>query len=128
MNLTPFRRIAAEAIREQARATQTPQPGYWMIRCCRLCPEVAARIWLCDHEPGDESNKVDQPYIQGQIATDLTDPIAIWTSPKREISREYFERELDWHRWAMRNAPTHPDRNYKRPVDRKAMPAPRFGG
>lgn len=55
-----------------------PQPGWWMVRCCRRCPEVAARIFVCDHEPGEPENKVDQPYLQGQIGLDLTDPDDIW--------------------------------------------------
>lgn len=55
-----------------------PAPGWWMVRCCRGCPEVVARIWLCDHEPGDPENKVDQPYLQGQLGLDLVDPNEIW--------------------------------------------------
>ncbi|HEX5320603.1 MAG TPA: hypothetical protein VFW46_15675 [Stellaceae bacterium] len=54
------------------------RPGHWMVRCCRDCPEVAARIWLCDHEPGEPDNPVDQPYLQGQIGLDLSDPAEIW--------------------------------------------------
>lgn len=126
MKLTSFRRIAAEAIVEQARAMQTPHPGYFMIRCCRLCPEVAAAIFWCSHEPGLPENVVDQPYLQGQIALTLTDPIEIWTRPKREISREFYERELAWHRWAEKNAPAHPDFLYRRPVDKGTAPPPRF--
>ena len=53
-------------------------PGHWMVRCCRRCPEVAARIWLCDHEPGEPANVLDQPYLQGQLGLDLTDPAEIW--------------------------------------------------
>lgn len=53
--------------------------GYWMVRCCRRCPEVPARIWLCSHEPGEPDNLVDQPYMQGQIGLDLVDPHEIWT-------------------------------------------------
>jgi hypothetical protein len=54
------------------------KPGFWMVRCCRHCPEVAARIWLCDHEPGDPENTVDQPYWQGQIGLDLVPPADVW--------------------------------------------------
>lgn len=124
--LTPFRVVAAEAIREQARATQVPQPGHWMIRCCRLCPEVAARIWFCDHEPGFPENKVDQPYLQGQIGLELVDPIEIWTSPKREIIPALFDREIEWHRWAAKNRPSHPEHNFRKAVAKAAMPPPRF--
>ena len=55
-----------------------PRPGYWLVRCCRHCPVVAARIWLCDHEPGYPEHKIDRPYLQGQIGLDLVDPHEIW--------------------------------------------------
>lgn len=55
-----------------------PQPGYWLVQCCRRCPAVAARIWLCDHEPGYPEHKIDRPYLQGQIALDLVPPGEIW--------------------------------------------------
>jgi uncharacterized caspase-like protein len=54
------------------------KPGFWMVRCCRHCPEVAARIFLADHEPGLPENKIDQPYWQGQLGLDLVDPARIW--------------------------------------------------
>lgn len=53
-------------------------PGFWMVRCCRLCPEVCARIWVCDHEPGLPENKLDQPYWQGQLGLDLVPPDDVW--------------------------------------------------
>src|SRR5690242_14443850 len=53
-------------------------PGFWMVRCCMRCPPVAARIWLCQHEPGEPENLVEMPYLQGQLGLDLTDPAQIW--------------------------------------------------
>jgi hypothetical protein len=145
------------------------QPGHWMVRCCRFCPEVPTRIWLCDHEPGLPENKVDQPYLQGQIGLDLVPPADVWamlefveapaeqqelfsrplplrvdvraglamkptTAPmakwKRERARRItppeFEAGIVWLRWAEKNAPSHPDFNYRRPIDPAAMPVPRF--
>ena len=124
--LTPFRRIAAEAIVEQSRATQTPQPGHFMVRCCRRCPEVAARIWWCDHEPGLSDNLLDQPYLEGQIGLILTDPHEIWTRPKREITKRQYDKEIAWLHWAERNRPDSPELHYRRPLDRRTMAAPRF--
>jgi hypothetical protein len=68
-------------------------PGVWMVRCCRHCPEVAARIWLCDHEPGIPENKLDRPFWQGQIGLDLTPPDDVWAmvwfceAPREEQAR-----------------------------------------
>jgi hypothetical protein len=58
-----------------------PREGYWMVRLRRDGPEVPARLFWCDHEPGIPENKLDRwpmPYLQGQIGTDLADPYEIW--------------------------------------------------
>lgn len=150
-------------------APAQPRAGYWMVRYRRLCPFVAARIWLCDHEPGDPENLMDRPYLQGQIGLDLTPPLEIWamvefaesapeqqqalispplsirtprghrapafqTAPlpkwqqerARRITVQAFEREIEWLTWAARNAPTHPDFLWRKPLDRNAAAAPRF--
>lgn len=53
--------------------------GWWMVRCCRGCPEVAARIFLADHEPGQPDNHMpDRPFLQGQIGLDPTPPGEVW--------------------------------------------------
>lgn len=124
--LTPFRRIAAEAIVEQSRATQKPTPGYWMARCCRRCPEVAAAITWCDHEPGLSDNLLDQPFLDGRIGLDRVDPYEVWTRPRRPISQQQYEREVAWLRWAERNRPEAPELHPRRPLDRRTMAAPRF--
>ena len=56
----------------------TLRAGFWLVRCCRFCPEAPARIWLCEHEPGEPENLMDRPFWQGQIGLDLTDPAEIW--------------------------------------------------
>ena len=144
-------------------------PAYWLVRCCRHCPEVAARIWNCDHEPGYPEHKIDRPYLQGQLGLDLVDPAEIWdmvwfaeappeeqvalslalnlrvdvnagrvarskTAPlalwKRQRARRIgaadYERQIAWLRWAEKNAPTHPDFQYRRPVQPAAVPIPQF--
>ena len=55
-----------------------PRQGYWMVKVVRGGPYVAARIWLCSHEPGEPDNLMDRPYWQGQIGLDLTPPLQIW--------------------------------------------------
>ena len=53
-------------------------PGFWSVRVINGAPFVPGRIWLCDHEPGEVENKVDQPFLQGQLALDLTPPADVW--------------------------------------------------
>lgn len=108
------------------RAMNDPQPGRWMIRCCRRCPEVAARIWLCDHEPGMPSNRVDQPYLQGQIGVDLVPPEDVWHRRGRNISAAEFDFQIATLKWLSGNRPTDPRINYRRPVDPSAIPIPHF--
>lgn len=142
-----------------------------MVKCCRLCPFVAARIWECDHEPYLPDNKVDQPYWQGQIGLDLTPPLEIWsmcefceaapeqqealanpplsarvprgnrapayqTAPlalwrrdrARRITQAEYEQEVLWLAWASKNAPTHCDFTWRKPLDRKTALIPKFSG
>ena len=143
--------------------------GCWMVRCCRFCPEVAARTWLCDYEPGLPENKLDQPYWQGQIGLDLVPPGEIWemvefieASPEerarlarplplrtdvragraakldvapmalwkrqraRRITAAQFEAQINWLRWAERNAPARPEFNFRQPAVPSAVEIPRF--
>jgi hypothetical protein len=110
------------------RRINDPQPGRWLVRCCRRCPDVAARIWLCDHEPGTPENKVDQPYLQGQIGLDLVPPIEVWHRRGLiEITAAEFEHQIEWLKWAERNAPNDPRFTYRKPVTLAAIPIPRFG-
>ena len=149
--------------------TDQPRPGFWLVRCCRFCPEVAARIFVCDYEPGFPEHKIDRPYLQGQIGLDLVEPERIWemvefceASPaeqailsralnlridvaagrvarsasapmarwKRErarrISAADYERQIAWLKWAERHAPTHPEFQYRRPVNPASVPIPQF--
>ena len=107
------------------RPMNDPQPGQWMIRCCRHCPPVAARIWLCEVEPGTD-NPVDQPYLQGQIGLDLIPPTEVWHRRGHPISLIEFYHRVAWLRWAERNAPTDPRRLYRTPVALDAIPIPRW--
>ena len=103
-----------------------PQPGFWLFSFRRNCPEVPARIFWCDSEPGDPENKVDQPYLQGQIALDLYDPLRIWTGRRRAIDAAEYEHRVRWLRWAEKNAPTHPQLRWREPVRAADIPIPKF--
>ena len=150
---------------------QQPRPGYWMVRCCRFCPLVAARIWRAhttedpvSGEPMDRS-----PHIAARIGLDFVDwrelwlmlefceaspeqrrglidppeveraprngrkpalqwaPLAKWKQERaRRITPAQYAAEVAWLKWASCNAPTHPDFNWRRPVDLRAAPIPRF--
>lgn len=140
-----------------------------MIRWRRNCPFVAARIWECDHEPGNPENVMDRSYFQGQIGLDLIPPLVLWAmlefceaSPEQQaalinpplseraprngraaafqtaplakwrrerayrITAEQYSAELTWYGWASQNAPDHPEYTYRKPIDWKAVPIPRF--
>jgi hypothetical protein len=57
-----------------------------------------------------------------------TAPLPLWQQTRaRRITRAEYDAEIRWHEWAAKNAPTHCDFTYRKPVDRKAMPAPGFG-
>lgn len=109
-----------------SRRLNDPQPGLWMIRCCRHCPEVAARIWICDHEPGLPANKVDQPYLQAQIGIDLVPPENVWLRRGREISHTEYDFQIATLKWLSRNRPTDPRIHYREPVAISAIPIPQF--
>lgn len=55
-------------------------------------------------------------------------PMAKWRQVRaRRITEAQYRAEIEWHLWASRNATTHPDFTYRRPLDRGAAPIPRFG-
>jgi hypothetical protein len=96
-----------------------------MIRCCRRCPEVAARIWFCQVEPGTD-NPVDQPYLQGQIGLGLVPPTDVWHRRGRPISEREFDFQIAWLKWAEGNAPNDPRFTYRKPAAIEAIAIPRF--
>jgi len=110
------------------RQINDPQPGRWMIKCCRHCPPIAARVFWCSHEPGFPDNPVDQPYLQGQIGLELVPPADVWQRRGHPISEAEFNHQVAWLRWAERNAPTDPRLNYRAPVAIEAIPIPRWSG
>jgi hypothetical protein len=109
---------------DRARAAPDQRPAAGALAGALL----PARIWLCDHEPGTPENKVDQPYLQGQIGLDLVPPIEVWHRRGLiEITAAEFEHQIEWLKWAERNAPNDPRFTYRKPVTLAAIPIPRFG-
>ena len=110
----------------EPRQLDAPAAGQWMIRCCRRCPPVAARIALCHHEPGLPDNPVDQPYLQGQVGLDLVDPVEIWHRRGHPISEAEWHYQIAILKWLADNRPTDPRVRYREPVDLAAIPIPRW--
>lgn len=55
------------------------KPGHWLVRVVQNGPWVAARLWLCNHEPGEPDNIIDRPpYWRGQIGLDEVPPEEVW--------------------------------------------------
>ena len=55
------------------------ETGHWFLYARRGSAWVPARIWWCPHEPGDEENILDQPFLSGEIAGRQVDPARdIW--------------------------------------------------
>lgn len=148
-----------------------PCEGFWMLKCCRLCPFVAARIWLAHTVADPVSGEPMQrsPFLAAQIGLDIVDWRRVWECveylesppgqrhqlatpplstrmprsgrapaltyapmPKwqwdraRRITEAQYAAEVEWLSWASRNAPTHCDFTYRKPVARAAAPIPRF--
>ncbi len=96
------------------------EPGYWLVRWTLRAPEVPAMIALCDHEPGDQTNKLDRaPYFIGAIAGEDCDPVDIYRcKTRRPIDEAEYRFRLAERAWAQEWAPEdvaalHP----KRPAD-----------
>jgi hypothetical protein len=149
-----------------------PRPGFWMVKVARLCPFVAARIYLAhttadpvSGEPMDRSPFMaaqigldtvsvgevwrlvefleSSPDQQSQLATPPLStrvprglrapafaypPMPIWMRERaRWITKAEYDAEMLWLSWAQGNSPKHPEYTWRKPVDRKAMPVPRFG-
>ena len=110
----------------EPRQINNPQPGIWLVRCCRRCPPVAARIYWCSHEPGYPDNEIDQPYLQGQLGLDLVPPNEVWLLRGIEITADEFDHQVRLLRWLADNRPTDPRVCYREPVDLAAIPIPRW--
>jgi hypothetical protein len=126
-----------------------PDAAYFMLRATRRGPLVPARIWLCDHDPADETNKLDRGrlsvYPRADIAGEEVDPerfieerlcSATDWSPAQSPSHWRYAQPIDEaeyrfqiaHRaWAAQHRPEHPTVRPRQVVDAAQMPLPVFG-
>jgi len=61
-------------------APDQPRPGFWMVRCCKRCPPVAARIsWeQTIIDPVSDEPMVRSPFLVGHIGLELSDWRDVW--------------------------------------------------
>jgi hypothetical protein len=135
-----YARLFAEAIAENIRDYYSEHrellvPGHWVIKLRKHAPLIPARTFWCDHEPGNPENKLDRwplPFIAGEIAGDIADPLDIFGARDRApleprggltIEQEYAYRVADI-RHARRWRPDHPIANPTRRVVLSRMPIP----
>jgi hypothetical protein len=86
-----YARLFAEAVTDSVRDYYREHrellvPGYWAIKLRTGGPPVPARTYECDHEPGNPENKLDRwplPFIAGEIAGDVADPLDIFAARSR---------------------------------------------
>jgi hypothetical protein len=89
MRTPNYAQLFAEAIEDSVRDyyrehRELQVPGYWTIKLRKRGPPVPARTFWCDHEPGNPENKVDQPFLAGEIAGDVVDPLDVFAAPVRD--------------------------------------------
>jgi hypothetical protein len=106
------------------------QPGHWKLRIVRHGALVPARIFWCDHEPGNEENRLDRwpvPFSAGEVAGEWVDPRWIWlrviggnavqwkrAEPIEASEYRYLMADMSWARLY---APDEPIANPRRRVD-----------
>jgi hypothetical protein len=123
-----------------------PEPGYWMMYVVRGGVTVPARIWWCNHEPGNEENALDRwpiPFLAGEIGGKWLDPKEIWLRvlmrdsapnhwrcaqpmrPKEGLTEEEEYRHLmNDMAWLKKNEPGDPHAKPYKPVKLSTLPLP----
>lgn len=127
------------------------KPGdsaYFMLRVTRLGPLVPAKLYLCDHDPADENNKLDRGnlsiYPRAEIAGEEVDPdilqrdrlmsptdwrpayaVGHWKFANLISEAEYRYR-MAHREWTARHRPSDPTLQPRRGVDPAQMPLPTF--
>lgn len=129
-----LRRMFAEAVRQSIEDNYPRgeiQPGYFMVRLGPKHPRVPARIYLCDHEPGNPDNKIETPFLAGEFVGEFIDPVVIWSNRYREpllprdglktVEAEYAFLVAE-AAWAKEWSKDDPVANPRRKVDLTAIP------
>ncbi len=118
-------------------------PSYWWLYSRRGGVLLPSRIFICDFEPGDEKNKLDRPFLAGQVGEQWENPKEIWMRVlRREIEPNHWSCALPMipqegltpcqeHQyqmailaWIKENDITHPLAKPYKPVNLAALPLP----
>lgn len=94
------------------------------------------RVWelveYCESSPEQQAALVNPPLSDrtprnGRAPALQWAPLAKWKRERaRRITEMQYQREVDWLSWAARNKPDHPDFNWRKPLDLKAAPIPKW--
>lgn len=126
-----------------AHTTTDPVSGEPMDRSPFLAAQIGLdivgwrEVWhcveFCEASPEQQAALVNPPLSvrsprNGRAAAFTTAPMAKWRQERaHRITLEQYLVETEWLAWASKNNPTHPDFLYRRPVDLRATPIPKFG-
>lgn len=89
-----------------------PEPGFYMIRFGPNRPEVPARIWLTDCEPGTD-NKMDRgtgrTWFDAELSGERADPhLVMRARERRPISEDEYKFQVADIAWARKWEPNDP--------------------
>jgi hypothetical protein len=96
------------------RQSDTPRPGYYLLRLVRGGPWVAAQVardpagWRCMIDGTWEGPAADPWSLRGMETIH-------WSG--RETTAEDCQRRIGLARWAKIHEPDHPAANPRRPID-----------
>jgi hypothetical protein len=84
-----FAEAVDDAIRDYAHDNpeemqRLAEQEYWLVQLGKNYPPVPARVWWCDHEPGNPENKLDgPPFLAAEIAGEPADPLDVYAAVER---------------------------------------------
>lgn len=100
-----WRRLWAEAVEQSKRdyAHDNPEiirPGYWLAKMGKGCPDIPCAVWRCDHEPGNEENKLEVPIFVAAVAGKEVDPLDVMVlRERRAITPQAYATRTNEFQW-----------------------------
>lgn len=111
-------------IERTPRRIDDPQPGYWAMRVAKGGVEVGARIYWCDHEPGEPGNKLERPFLDAEINGVRVPPSRVWEHRGRAVNEAEYRFLVADRAWARQYKPSSPEANPEKAVDLLQAPLP----
>ncbi len=110
----------------EPRRIDKPEPGLWAVRLRSRAVEVGARIFWCEHEPGEPGNLLEQPFLDAEINGERVPPSRVWERRGRAITTAEYRWMIADRKWAAAHAPHEPAATPHQPVDWLTAPIPSF--